>query len=306
MNLDLISLQLFVRVAALGAIGRAGAELGLSRTSASQRLQALEASLGLSLFNRTTRAVSLTADGERFLPHALRILDDIETARLDLSDSSNRITGLVRVTASAAFGRSHIVPFVPDFLAAYPDITLDLHLTDSIIDIVEQGYDLAYRVASLESSSLLAQKVDEDPRWLIASPDYVARRGAPQTPEDLYEHTCLPLGEVRTWSLRNSAGDISEVRVKGPVKINMGSALHEWILSGMGIGLAALWYVGPALREGRLVRILPDYTPWPATKIWAVRPPGRVMSARVRAFMDFMHDRILSTNRAQYGGLDGL
>ena len=306
MNLELTSLHLFIRVAALGAIGRAGEELGLSRTNASQRIQILEAELGVSLFNRTTRAVSLTADGERFLIHAARILDDVEAARIDLSSTSHRISGLVRVTASAAFGETHIVPFVPEFLAAYPDITLDLNLSDAIVDIVEQGYDLAYRIASLESSSLVAQKVDDDPRWLVASPDYVARHGAPVSPDDLSAHMCLPLGDIRTWSLRNSKGAVSEVRVKGPVKINMGGALHQWLLSGMGIGLAALWYVGPALKAGRLVRILPDHTPWPQTKIWAVRPPGRAMPLRVKTFMDFMNSRIQHTNTTQYGDLVGL
>lgn len=303
MSFDLRSLQLFVRVASLGAIGRAGEELGLSRTNASQRLQTLETQLGAHLLNRTTRAVSLTADGERFLKHAQRILEDVEAAQLDLSTSGDRISGHLRITASASFGRTHIVPFVPEFLEHHPDITIDLNLTDTIVDMVEQGFDLAFRIAALESSTLLAQKIDNDPRWLVASPDYLAKYGNPQSPQDLAQHICLPLGDLRSWSLKHDSGSISEVRIKGPARINLGSALDDWVQAGLGIGLAALWYVGPAIKDGRLVRVLPDHTGWPDTKIWAVRPPGRLMPARVQAFLDFMQSRIVATNQARYGDL---
>nr|CRH06406.1 Transcriptional regulator, LysR family protein [Candidatus Magnetococcus massalia] len=296
-------MALFVRVAALGAIGRAGAEFNLSPTNASLRIKALEDDLGVKLLNRTTRMVSLTPDGEILLEHAQSILEDVDVARRVLSHSAKSVSGLLRVTASSTFGRSHIVPFVPEFLRLYPDVTLDLNLTDSVVDIVEQGYDLAYRIGALKPSSLLAQKVDDDPRMLVASPAYLARMGSPETPQSLLEHDCLPLGELIDWQLIAKDGAQQSVRVSGPVGVNLGDAVAEWVLAGLGIGQASLWLVGPDLRAGRLVQVLPAYRVWPETKVWAVRPPGRLMHARVKAFQDFMQARIMQTNRARCEGV---
>lgn len=303
MAFDFKSLDLFVRVAALGAIGRAGAESGLSPTNATQRIQALEADLGAKLLNRTTRAVSLTPDGEIFLDYAKRILNDAEDARSALSQVGGPVSGLIRATASASFGRTHIVPFVPEFVAQYPDVRLDLNFTDSIVDIVEQGYDLAFRMGELAPSSLMAQKIDANPVRLVAAPEYLARAGVPQMPEDLLNHSCLPLGDMRTWRLRGADGSEHPIRVSGPVKVNLGNALGEWTLAGMGIGIASLWAAGPDLKAGRLVTVLDDYRLCPETDIWAVRPPGRHMPLRVKVFLDFMRERILAANQERYGGL---
>ncbi len=304
MSFDLKSLELFVRVAALGAIGKAGAEFNLSATNATQRIQALETDFGVKLLNRTTRSVSLTPDGELLLEHAHRILDDVEDARLVLSQHAKSVSGLLRVTASATFGKTHIVPFVPEFLAQYPEVTLDLHLSDAVIDIVDQGYDLAFRQGALPSSSLLAQKVADNPQWLVASPEYLEKAGTPETPADLVNHACLGLGRQKFWQLRNSAGKDQEVPVTGArVNVNLGEAFGEFVLAGLGVGMASLWYVGPDIASGRLVRVLPDYIVVPETNLWAVRPPNRLMPMRVKAFLDFMQSRILQTNALRYGKL---
>nr|WP_067290228.1 LysR family transcriptional regulator [Marinobacterium profundum] len=303
MSFDLKNLELFVRVASLGAIGRAGAEFNLSATNTTQRLKALEEELGVKLLNRTTRAVSLTPDGELLLEHAKRILDEVEAARNLLSQTTQRISGSLRVTASASFGRSHIVPFVPEFLRLYPGVTLDLHLTDTVVDIVEMGVDLAFRIGDLAPSSLLARKIDDNPLALVASPDYLARAGHPKVPQDLADHACLPLGDTRAWKLIAPDGTLHDVKVSGPVSVNLGEALGEWVLAGMGIGLASLWYAGPDIAAGRLVPVLPGYRVWPEAKIWAVRPPGRIMAARVKAFLDFMQARIVETNAGRYASL---
>jgi DNA-binding transcriptional LysR family regulator len=303
MAFDFKSLELFVRVAALGAIGRAGTEFGLSPTNATQRIQALEAELGVKLLNRTTRAVSLTPDGEIFLDYARRILNDAEDARSALSQDGGAVSGLIRATASASFGRTHIVPFVPEFLAQYPQVRLDLNFTDSIVDIVEQGYDLAFRIGELAPSSLMAQKIDSNPMRLVASPEYLARAGVPRVPEDLLGHSCLPLGDSRTWRLRGADGSVTPIRVSGPVKVNLGNALGEWTVAGLGIGVASLWAAGPDLKAGRLVTVLEDYRLCPETDIWAVRPPGRHMPVRVKVFLDFMRERIIAANQDRYGGL---
>ncbi|CAD0187195.1 D-malate degradation protein R [Ruegeria sp. THAF57] len=303
MSFDLKNLHLFVRVATLGAIGRAGAEFGFSPTNTSQRIQALEDELDVKLLNRTTRAVSLTPDGELFLDHARRILEDIEDARTALSHNSASVSGRLRVTASASFGRSHIVPFVPEFLRLYPDVQLDLHLTDTVVDIIEQGFDLAFRIGDLAPSSLLAQKLDDDPRMLVAAPDYLARMGTPETPQDLARHACLTMKQRDIWHLIDASEHVHDVRVSGPVTVSLGDAVVDWTLAGVGIGNASLWHTGHHIRAGRLVPVLPELRAWPASRIWAVRPPGRLMHARVKAFLDFMRDRIVETNKTCYADL---
>jgi len=302
-SFDLKSLNLFIRVAALGAIGKAGQEFNLSATNASQRIKDLEADLKVKLLNRTTRAVSLTPDGELFLEHANRILDEVEDAHTALSQSAETVSGTLRVTASASFGRSHIVPFVPEFLRLYPHVSLDLDLTDTVVDIVEQGFDLAFRIGELAPSSLLAQKIDDNPMVLVATPEYLDRAGMPETPDDLTVHACLPLGKATTWRLVAKDGASYDVPVSGPVKVNLGDAIGSWVVSGLGIGLASLWHAGPAIKEGRLVPVLPDYQVRPEKKIWAVRPPGRLMPARVKAFLEFMQARIVKTNQERCGDL---
>ncbi|MEH6832474.1 MAG: LysR family transcriptional regulator [Sulfitobacter sp.] len=303
MSFDLKTLELFVRVATLGAIGKAGEEFGMSPTNTSQRIKALEAELGVKLLNRTTRAVSLTPDGEVLLENSKRILDELEDMRTVLTKTAESVSGQLRITASASFGRAHIVPFVPEFLSLYPNVSLDLNLTDRVVDIVEQGYDMAFRIGALPPSSLLAQKIYDNPKWLVASPDYLDQAGVPQTPEDLAKHACITMGKVQTWRFMSVDSKQHDVQVGGPLSVNFGDAISEWVLAGMGIAEAALWHAGPDLVAGRLVRVLPDFQIIPQTSIWAVRPPGRLMPERARAFLSFMQAKIIETNQTRYGAL---
>jgi len=306
MNLDLKNLKLFLRVATLGAIGRAGEEFNLSATNASQRIQTLESEVGVKLLHRTTRSVTLTPDGEVFVEHAKRILDDVEEARNVFSGNANAVQGTLRVTVSATFARSHVVPFVPEFLALYPDVKLELNLSDSMVDIVEQGFDVAFRMGELAPSSLLARKVDDNPTLLVASPAYLKKAGPLNTPEDLSHHACIPLGRTRTWQLKSindNDNTLHEIPVSGRIAVNLGDAISDWVQADMGIGQASLWHAGPDIRAGRIVPVLPDYQVWPKTKIWAVRPPGRLTPARVKAFLDFMQKRIRETNQSRYGNM---
>lgn len=302
-SFDLKNLELFVRTAALKGIGRAGEELGLSATNASLRIQALEEELGSILLNRTTRSVSLTADGEIFLEHARRILDDVEDARSALSGDDAALNGTLRVTAPASFARSHLMPFLPEFIERYPNLVIDLQLSDSIIDIVEQGFDLAFRMGELAPSTLLASRIDDNPQWLVASPDYIEKNGMPKTPSDLKHHTCVPLGRKVTWKLKGSDNNIESVQVSGPIIINFGDAISDLVLAGVGIGHAALWRAGEDLSAGKLVHVLADYQLVPESKIWAVRPPGRVISTRVQVFLEYMREQIRKTNANHYGDL---
>ncbi|APX18017.1 LysR family transcriptional regulator (plasmid) [Phaeobacter inhibens] len=291
MVFDLKSLELFQRVSALGAIGRAGAEFGLSPTAATQRIQALEEELGVKLFNRTTRAVALTPDGELLLDHARTILEAAEDARTALSASHENVSGLLRVTASASFGRTQIVPHVGEFLDLHPNISLSLYLSDTIVDIVDQGFDLAIRVGTLTSSSLLARKLADNPRVLVASPSYLKRAGDVMTPKDLKSHSCIVLGSTGNWTLQKDAEQDIKVRVSGAFTTNYGEAVTDAVLQGVGIGLKSLWDVSQNLASGRMTRVLPDYRILPDWKIWAVRPPHRVVPARVKAFTHFLEGK---------------
>lgn len=277
-----------MRVATLGAFAKAGLEFGLSPTATTQRIKGLESELGVKLFNRTTRAVALTADGELFLAHAKRIIEGIEDARSDLSGGPGSIRGEIRVAGSASFGRRYIAPYVAEFLRAYPDVRVRLELSDGIVDIVEQGFDVAFRIGTLPSSSLIARKLVDNPRLLVASPAYLKRAGNPAKLKDLASHNCIVLGESRNWKLRDTAGKIHELRVSGNFVTNYGDVTTEAALAGAGIALKSLWDVRGFLENGSLVPVLNDYTVEPVWGLWVVRPPGDMVPARVRVFIEFM------------------
>lgn len=191
MALDLKSLELFIRVAAIGALGKAGSELGLSKTAATHRIQSLESELGVQLLHRTTRTLSLTSDGETFLGHALRIIENVEEALSDAQKDPRALSGELRVASSASFGRQHIAPYVAEFLETHHGISLQLSLSDAVIDLVNGGFDLSIRLGELAPSSLKARRLAASPRITVAAPSYLARHKAPEAPEQLSEHNCL-------------------------------------------------------------------------------------------------------------------
>lgn len=291
MSLDPSTLELFLRISALGAFGKAGREFGLSPTAATQRIQGLEAELGVKLFNRTTRAVALTADGEVFLSYAKRIIESFEDARSALSGGTKNIRGELRVAGSASFGRRYIAPYVAEFLRAYPEVRVRLELSDGVVDIVEQGFDLAFRIGTLASSSLVAQRLASNPRMLVASPAYLGHAGLPHRPEDLTSHNCIVLAENRNWKLRDGTGEVHEIRVTGNFSTNYGEVITEAALTGVGIALKSLWDIHQYLADGTLVPVLKDFTVEPVWSIWAVRPPGQMVPARIRAFTHFMDEK---------------
>jgi DNA-binding transcriptional LysR family regulator len=292
MSLEPTTLELFVRVAALGAFGKAGREFGLSPTAATQRIKGLEAELGAKLFNRTTRAVALTADGEVFLGHARRIIASVEDARSDLSGGTSTIKGELRVAGSASFGRRYLAPYIAEFLRVYPNVRVRLELSDGIVDIVEQGFDIALRIGALASSSLVARKLVENPRLLVASPAYFEKAGCPQQPEHLASHNCIVLADNRNWKLRGRTGELHEVRVSGNFTTNYGEVITEAALAGSGIALKSRWDIRDSLAEGSLLPVLEEYTVEPTWSLWAVRPPGQIVPSRVRAFIDFMEVKL--------------
>ncbi|WP_169569303.1 LysR family transcriptional regulator [Sneathiella limimaris] len=291
MSFDPTSLDLFIRIASLGAIGKAGREFGLSPTATTQRIQGLEDELGVKLFNRTTRKVALTSDGEVFLNHARKIITAIEDARSDLSTTAKNIKGELRVAAPASFGRRHIAPYVTEFLKEYPDVRVRLDFSDGLVDIVDQGFDLALRIGQLASSTLVARKLAEIPRLLTASPGYLKTAGPIEKPEDLSAHNCIILGNNRNWKLRDPEGIEHEVRVNGNLTTNYSDVVTEVAIAGGGIALRSQWDIHQLVTDGKLVPLLDDHTIVPEWSLWAVRPPGQMVPARVRAFIDFIADK---------------
>lgn len=295
MSFDPKSLALFVRVAALGAIGKAGAELGLSRTAATQRIRDLEGLLGTQLLHRTTRSVALSADGEVFLAHARRILAEIDETFSNLQKDPVTVGGELRVASSASFGRKHLAPLVGDFLALYPKLSLQLHLSDTAFDIVENGFDLAIRLGELSPSSLKARCIGNSTRIVVASPSYLERCGRPETPDDLRRHNCIIRSDVRIWTKRGPNGRVEDVKVAGNFGTNLAEAVTEAALSGVGLARKCRWEVAEHLESGALKVVLPDYTVLPEWSIFAVRPPAPTLPIRVRLFTDFIADLFAKT-----------
>jgi len=289
--MDFKSLELFVRVAAVGAIGKAGKELGLSRTAASQRIQELETTVGAQLFHRTTRTVSLSFDGEVFLAHAKRILDDVDEAISDLQSHPAAVGGELRVSSSASFGRKYLAPYVAEFLALYPKLSVNLHLSDSTFDIVENGFDLAIRLGEMKSSALQVRRVGWSPRLVVAAPCYLERHGTPQVIADLRHHDCIIRSEMRSWTFRGSDGTVKDARVRGSFATNMAEAVTEATLAGAGIARKCRWEIADHLQSGDLVELLSNYTVLPEWGVYAVRPASRTPPPRVRAFTDFIVEK---------------
>lgn len=291
-------LKLFVRVANLNNISRAGSELGLSPAVASAQINKLEQDLGTRLIHRTTRQVSLTEDGEAFLPYAEDVLASTEAARASVGRGDSSPSGTLRITAPASFGRMHMVPAMPGFLSAYPQLRVDCRFSDSILDLVEGGFDIAIRNAALKSSSLIARKLAPDQRIVCASPDYIAKFGEPATPLELQLHDCVVLAGLDKWIFKSEQGDI-DVKVQGRFRTDNGETLRDACVQGMGIAVNSKWSVYEHLERGSLVQVLKDHPLVSDTAIWAVYPSARQLAPKVRAFIDYFSQ--VYSDRREWG-----
>lgn len=285
--MDTLSLQLFLRVADLGGVTAAARDLSLSPASASARLAKLEERVGFRLFNRTTRAVSLTTDGAAFLPYARQSVETLQAGLGAVSGQGEEAQGVLRVTMPGSFGRMHIIPTLADFHARHPRVRLDLRLSDEVLDVVEGAFDLVIRNAALTDSNLVARKLADDQRVLVASPDYIARHGAPASPADLATHRSIVFPGGQKWRFANGAA----VEVADPFVVNDGEAMRAMLEAGLGIGQKSLWNAGPGLRAGRLVPVLNEYPLATGSAIWALYPGGRIVAPKVRAMIDFLVER---------------
>lgn len=280
-------------------LAAAARHLGLSPPAVSRRLAALEARLGVRLLNRTTRRQSLTPEGERYLLDGSRILDDIQQLEQALAASRQVPRGLLRINAGFGFGRRHLGPAMADFVALYPEVEGQLHLSDRPLDLAAEGVDVGIRFGLGPDSGLLARKIASNRRLLCAAPAYLRQHPAPAQPAELTRHRCIVIREndraFNTWRLVSDSGSTS-VKVAGPLSANHGEVAVEWALKGHGVLLRSEWDIAPYLRSGELVRILPQWSGEEAD-IHAVYLQRHHLSAKIRVFIDFLADRFASYHR---------
>ncbi len=282
--MDILSIRLFLRVAELGAITSAARDLSLSPASASARLAKFEESTGFRLFNRTTRAVSLTTDGAAFLPYAKQVVETLEIGLNLNSTEKTQPKGLLRMAMPSSFARMHVIPLLAQFKKLYPQVTLDLRLSDEILDAVESAYDIVIRNANLSDSSMIARKLATDRRILVASPSYIKQYGAPKKPNDLLKHQCVNFMSSNRWKFSNG----ETITTANTLAVNDGEAMRLLIESGMGIGIKSMWNAQQSLASAKLVEVLADYPLITESSLWVLYPSNRIVAPKVRAMIDFL------------------
>jgi DNA-binding transcriptional LysR family regulator len=279
----------FVEVVARGSLSAAARAEGIAPAMIGRRLDALEARLGVKLLQRTTRKLVLTDEGAAFLEDCQRILAELEEAESAVSERSARATGHLLVSAPAGFGRQHVAPLVPSFLAEHRDLSINLNLNDRVVDVIGEGVDVAIRIASLSDSSLVGVKLADNHRVVVAAPAYLKRHGTPQTLDELARHNCLAIsseGSQRGWTFQDGGNSVT-LKVGGNMVCNDGAVLHDWALAGRGLAWRSMWEVGPEIAAGRLVPVLEQYAA-PGNDIYAVFAQRRHLPLRIRAFVDFL------------------
>jgi len=284
-------LETFVNAATLGSLSAAARLEGVVPALIGRRLDALETRLGLKLLVRSTRRLSLTAEGERFLLSSRAILESLEDAESEVAVRGAQASGRLRITAPAGFGRRHVAPLLPTLMDSHPALSVSLDLTDRVVDLRSEGYDCAIRLGELEDSSLVGVRLGDNRRVVVGAPSYLARHGKPAHPSDLAQHNCLSLGgagQARGWLFAED-GKVVAHRVDGNMGSSDGAVLHAWALAGRGLAWRSMWEVSEDLTNGRLVSVLDDYAA-PPNGIYAVFPQRKHLPARVHALVDHLRD----------------
>lgn len=283
-------IEAFVAVATRGSLSAAARAADVTPAIIGRRIDALEGRLGVKLLLRTTRRVTVTFEGQAFLEDCQKLLNDLANAEAAVSLGGLRAGGHLNLSAPAGFGRQHVAPLVGEFRRANPEVTVNLDLSDRLVDLINENIDCAIRIGELTDSSLVSVRLGEMRRMVVASPPYLVEHGVPRTPDDLARHNCLSLGQQRGWVFRNPhSGEVDTLKVGGNFTCNDGAVLHEWALAGRGLAWRSLWEVGRDLKEGRLTSVL-DAWQAPPMGIYAVFPQRRHLPLRVRLFIDLLKE----------------
>src|SRR4030081_1620200 len=287
------AMQVFSQVVESGSFAKAADRLKLSTSAASRQVAELESHLGTRLLNRTTRRVSLTDSGRAFYERSVQLLGDLEEAEQEAARAAVVPRGTLKLTTSVAFGVRHLAPAIAAFLARHREMRFDVSLSDRMVDLVEEGFDLGIRIGGPGSENLVARKLGETRLVPCASPEYLESRGAPKSPDELAGHNCFTYEYVtprNLWRFRDAAGREQAVRVSGNLHSNNGDLLAEVAARGAGIVFEPAFIVGPEVRAGRLVPLLQDYVP-PPISIAGLYASGKHLSAKVRRFVEFLSER---------------
>ena len=283
-------IESFAAVATRGSLTAVAQAEGVAPAVIGRRIDALEQRLGVKLLVRTTRRITLTHEGSAYLEDCQRLLADLANAEASVSAGGVKASGHLRITAPAGFGRRHVAPLVPAFLAQHPDVSLSLNLSDRVVDIVNEGFDCAVRVGDLPDSSLISVRLADNRRRCVAAPAYLQRAGTPVTPADLMRHQCLTLSseasQTRGWAFRLD-GEAIHLRPGGRLDCSDGQVLHDWCLRGLGLAWRSTWEVEDDVAAGRLQAVLEDFCA-PPNGIYAVFPHAKHLPLRVRLWIDFV------------------
>lgn len=289
---DITELRTFVRIVAAGSLSAAGREMGLALSVVSKRLATLERRLDVRLLARSTRHLALTDEGRDLYHRSLRILAEIEEAEAALSHGRLEVRGVLRISSTAAFGRTFVAPVCAALTQAHPQLSVDLVLTDRLTNLIDESIDVVVRFGEPKDSGLVMRKLADNHRILVAAPSYLARRGTPEVPADLVNHDCLLFaGGDGVWRLRGPGGALIEQPVSARLRSDNGDVAYDWALSGQGVILKSLVDVEADLASGRLAQVLPNWRSDPAP-ICALFPSNRQLSNRVRLFLDAMTERL--------------
>jgi DNA-binding transcriptional LysR family regulator len=286
-TMDIQDLRIFVRVASVQNLSAVGTELALTPGTISKRIQALEEELGVRLFDRTTRSIRITAEGTTFLDHAQRILEELDKARASVGDNVSKPKGKLKISAPASLARQLVAPAICAFVRAYPEIDVQIDLSDRIVNLQEEGYDVAIRCGVLTDSSLIAKRLANDREIIVAAPPYLSEHGAPQLPEHLSLHQCLVLGEAWSWTIDRDNAPTS-VRVSARLRSNDGELLRHAAIEGLGLLRTSQIRVQEDMAAGRLVRVLEAFEVSGDAAIWAVYPGPRHVLPKLRVLLDFL------------------
>jgi len=283
-------MESFTLVATKGSLTAAAQAEGVAPAVIGRRIDGLEERLGVKLLVRTTRKISLTHEGSAFLEDCQRLLGDLSNAEASVSAGGLKASGYVRITAPAGFGRRHVAPLIPQFLAQHPDVHLSLNLSDRVIDIVNEGFDCAVRVGDLPDSSLVSLRLADNRRLCVAAPSYLKRAGVPEHPSELTRHECLTLSsdasQTRGWAFTVD-GQLTHLRPSGRLDCSDGQVLHDWCVAGLGLAWRSTWEVEADIAAGRLQPVLDDFAA-PPNGIYAVFPQRKHLALRVRLWIDFL------------------
>lgn len=286
-------LQTFVSVVDAGSLTRAAERMGVAKSAVSRRVATLESRLGARLLNRTTRSLSLTESGRSFYQRALSLIADLEEAEAAVSSEEAALQGTLRIAAPLSFGLLHLGPAIREFAESHPSLRMVVDFNDRQVDLVEEGFDLAVRIARLEDSSLIARRLTRIREVVCASPDYLARNGIPRTASDLADHVALRYTNLpdAPWRYRAPDGSEGAVRVRSRLEANNGDYLRDCAIAGLGLIRQPTFIVYRAIEEGLLKPLLTDHS-WSEINAYAVYPSARYLSQRVRSFVSFLQSRI--------------